>query len=80
MRGQRIESSLFLPARPGGVFVERAVKIDHLDWEEAQRTDASPRASGNHSQLLIQAGWPGRWIGRSVTRYDTRAVARLLLS
>ena len=44
---RRIESLLFLPARPGGVFVERAVKIDHWSGKKprAQMLARAPPAT-----------------------------------
>jgi hypothetical protein len=38
---RRIETLIFLPARPGGAFVERVVNIDPLELEAAQKRDAS---------------------------------------
>jgi hypothetical protein len=38
---RRIETLIFLPARPGGAFVERVVKIDPLELEAAEERDAS---------------------------------------
>ena len=38
---RRIETLIFLPARPGGAFVERVVNIDPLELEAAEERDAS---------------------------------------
>jgi hypothetical protein len=38
---RRIETLIFLPARPGGAFVERVVKIDPFEWAAAEERDAS---------------------------------------
>ena len=37
---RRIETLIFLPARPGGAFVERVVNIDPLELEAAHKRDA----------------------------------------
>jgi hypothetical protein len=41
---RRIETLIFLPARPGGAFVERVVNIDPLELEAAHTRDAGPVA------------------------------------
>jgi hypothetical protein len=38
---RRIETLIFLPARPGGAIVERIVNIDPLELEAAEERDAS---------------------------------------
>ena len=38
---RRMETLIFLPARPGGPFVERVVNIDPLELEAAAKRDAS---------------------------------------
>jgi hypothetical protein len=38
---RRIETLIFLPARPGGAFVQRVVKIDPFELAAAEERDAS---------------------------------------
>ena len=38
---RRIATLIFLPARPGGAFLERVVNIDPLELEAAQERDAT---------------------------------------
>jgi hypothetical protein len=38
---RRIETLIFLPARPGGAVVERVVNIDPLELEAAEQKDAA---------------------------------------
>ena len=38
---RRIATLIFLPARPGGTFVEQMVSIDRLELEAAQEGDAA---------------------------------------
>jgi hypothetical protein len=38
---RRIATLIFLPSRPGGAFVERAVNIDPSELEAAQERDAA---------------------------------------
>jgi hypothetical protein len=41
---RRTETLIFLPARPGGAFVERGVKIDPLELEAAQKRESARHA------------------------------------
>lgn len=45
---RRIETLIFLPARPGGAFVDRVVDVDPSELEAAEKRDAGPRTSGDH--------------------------------
>jgi hypothetical protein len=38
---RRIATLIFLPSRPGGVFLEQVVTIDPLELEAAQERDAA---------------------------------------